>query len=142
MTDSDRAAFLAGDRPDDVYVFLADDAVSDPDALADYGERVEGGIALVMPGEQARGAFQSAVGVDPMAFAKEAMGTDGDVSEDLTDGVCPGDGAEHAVRFVFAFAEAKNEEAGGLYAQGDVIHAYVSCTCGESYSDKWVAGEG
>ncbi|MHB9287168.1 DUF5807 family protein [Halobacteriales archaeon Cl-PHB] len=138
---TDREAFLAGDRPEDVYVFLSGDAVSDPGALADFGEAVEGGIALVMPGDEARGAFQNAVGIDPMAFAKQAMGTEGEVNEDLTGGECPGEGGNHETRFVFAFAEEQNEEVGGLYGEGDVIHAYVSCSCGESYSDKWLAGE-
>lgn len=138
---SDREAFLAGDRPEDVYVFLSSDAVSDPGALADFGEEVEGGIALVMPGDEARSAFQTAVGIDPMAFAKQAMGTEGEVDADLAGGECPADVEEHDTRFVFAFAEEQNDEVGGLYAEGDVIHAYVSCSCGESYSDKWVAGE-
>lgn len=42
---------------------------------------------------------------------------------------------------MFAFAEEQNGEVGGLYAEGEVIHAYVACTCGQRYSDKWVADE-
>ena len=142
MTDADREAFLAGDRPEDVLVYLAEAAVSNPEALEAHGERVDDGIVLVLPGEKARSVFQSAAGIDPMAFAREAMDTDGEVAPDCTGGVCPaGDGEDHHARFVFAFAEEENEEAGGLYAEGDVIHAYVSCACGESYSQKWVAGE-
>jgi hypothetical protein len=30
---------------------------------------------------------------------------------------------------------------GDIYAEGDVIHGYVSCSCGTAYSDKWVVGE-
>ncbi|PSP85890.1 hypothetical protein BRC83_02015 [Halobacteriales archaeon QS_1_68_17] len=142
--DSDRAAFLAGDRVEDVLLYFAADAVSDADALAARGERVDGGVVLVIDGERGRSAFGRAVGVDPMAFARRGMDTEGEVAPDCTGGRCPAadeaDG-DHAVRFIFAFAEAKNEEAGGLYAEGDVIHAYAQCACGEAYSDKWLAGQ-
>jgi len=137
-----RAEFLAGERPSDVHIFLHESAVSDIEALSDHGERVEDGLVLVMDGEQARGVFQRATGIDPMGFAREAMDTDGDVDADCADGTCPeSNGEDHHPRFVFAFAEEQNEEVGGLYAEGPVIHAYVSCACGASYSDKWVAEE-
>ncbi|WP_436934227.1 DUF5807 family protein [Halovenus marina] len=136
---TDREAFLAGDRPDDVHIYLHEDAVSNVDALESHGERVEAGIVLVLDGDQARSIFQRATGIDPMAFAQDAMDTDGDVDDDCTGGTCPACGADDGARFVFAFAEAQNDDVGGLYAEGDVIHAYVSCECGESYSDKWVA---
>jgi len=135
-----RAEFLAGQRPTDVHIYLHESAVSNVDALADHGERLDDGIVLVMDGEQARSVFGRATGIDPMGFAREAMDTDGDVADDCTSGSCPqGDGDDHRPQFVFAFAEEQNEEAGGLYAEGPVIHAYVSCACGASYSDKWVA---
>jgi hypothetical protein len=87
--------------------------------------------------------------MDAMQFAKGAMGTEGDIAADLSGGVCPAsesaaesaEGEDHAVQFVFAFAEEQNEEVGGLYAEGDVIHAYAHCDCGESFSHKWVTGE-
>ena len=140
MTDSARAAFLAGDRPDDVAFFLHESAVSGIDALAEQGERTAEGVVLVVAGDAGRSAFQSATGIDPMAFAKDAMGTEGTVDRDLTGGTCPeGTGPDHEVRLLFAFAEARNEEAGGLYAEGDVIHAYASCACGTTYAEKWVA---
>jgi hypothetical protein len=142
MTDSDRAAFLAGERPEDVLIYLNDAAVSHPDALEAHGERTDDGIVLVLPGDQARGLFQQAAGIDPMNFAKQAMGTDGDVDADCLGGTCPdADGGEHDARFIFAFAEEQNEEVGDIYAEGDVIHAYASCSCGTAYADKWVAGE-
>jgi len=135
-----REAFLAGDRPADVHVFLHEEAVSDVEALADHGDRVANGVVLVLDGEQARGVFQRSTGIDPMELARQAMDTDGDVDPDCTGGTCPAaGGGKHRARFVFAFAEEQNEEAGGLYAEGPVIHAYVSCSCGESYSDRWVA---
>jgi hypothetical protein len=170
---SAREEFLAGDRLDDVLVYLAETAVSKPEALAEHAERVADGLVLVMPGDEARAVFQEAAGIDPMAFAREAGGTEGDVAADLTGATCPdapgdggvsgdgddsgiGDGGDgenpedgddaddpadaHDVRFVFAFAEAENQDAGGLYAEGDVVHAYVSCACGTAYSDRWVAG--
>jgi len=137
-----REEFLAGERPSDVHIYLDEDAVSEIDALTEHGERVEGGVVLVLDGERARGVFQRATGIDPMAFAREAMDTDGEVDRDGTGGRCPagGDG-DHSARFVFAFAEEQNEEVGGLYADGPVIHAYVSCACGESYSEKWTADD-
>ncbi|WP_158853476.1 DUF5807 family protein [Halorhabdus sp. CUG00001] len=142
---TDREAFLAGDRPDDVAVFLHEAAVSNPEALESYAESVEGGVVLVLPGEDGRSAFQSATDIDPMALAQEAMDTEGHIDDDLTGGTCPvaeddPDG-DHTVRFVFAFAEAQNEDVGGLYADGDVIHAYAACACGQRYSEKWVAGD-
>lgn len=139
---TDREAFLAGDRPTDVHIYLSEDALSNAEALADHGERVDGGVVLVMDGERARTVFQRATGIDPMAFAQQAMGTEGAVAPGCTDGTCPSDeDGNHAARFVFAFAEEQNEDVGDLYAEGDVIHAYVACTCGERYSDKWVAEE-
>jgi hypothetical protein len=147
MTASDREAFLDGDRPEDVAFFLHEAAVSGIDALAEQGERTDDGVVLVVPGDTGRNAFQSATGIDPMAFAQEAMGTDGEVAPDLTGGVCPESDSDdvnaegHEVRLVFAFAEEQNEEVGDIYAEGDVIHAYVTCACGAKYSDRWVAGE-
>ena len=137
--DPQREEFLAGQRPDDVHVYIAADAVSNLDALDAYGERVEDGIVLVMEGERARSVFQQATGIDPMQLAQQAMGTEGTVTRDCTGGTCPADDGSHEPRFIFAFAEEQNEDVGGLYAEGDVIHAYVACSCGEYYSDKWVA---
>jgi len=138
---SKRAEFLAGDRVEDVAFFLHEDAVGNLEALADYAEEVDDGVVLVLDGDQGRSAFQSATDLDPMALAKRAMGTAGDVDQDLTGGVCPnaaGDDGGHTAKFIFAFAEAQNEAVGGLYAEGDVMHAYAVCTCGEAYSEKWV----
>ncbi len=143
---SDHEAFVAGDRPEDVLIYLADEALGNPDALADVGEPVDGGVVLVVSGDQGRQALQSAAGVDPMAFAKEAMDTDGEVDPDCTGGTCPNaatsdDDIDHVVRFVFAFAEEQNPDAGDIYAEGDVIHAYARCACGQAYSKKWVADQ-
>lgn len=136
---TDREAFLSGERTSDVHIFLHEDSVSDIEALESYGERIDDGIALVMDGEQARDVFQKSTGIDPMALAQEAMKTDGDVSHQCADATCPdeGDGGEHTPKFIFAFAEEQNEEVGGIYAEGPVIHAYVACDCGVRYSDKW-----
>ncbi|MBV0903790.1 DUF5807 family protein [Haloarcula salina] len=139
---TNHAEFLAGERPDDVLFFLHEDAVSNPGALADYADAVEYGHVLVLPGDDGRSAFQSATGIDPMGLAQQAMGTEGHVHDDLTGADCPVAEEEpdidHTTRFVFAFAEEQNEDVGGLYAEGDVIHAYAVCACGERYSDKWV----
>jgi len=148
MSLSDREQFLAGERPDDVAFFLHETAVSGIDALAEQGERAEDGVVLVVDGESGRRAFQSATGVDPMAFAQEAMGTEGTVDRNLTGGTCPGAGGAdsgdaegHEARLIFAFAEAQNADVEGLYAEGDVVHAYAACECGQRYSEKWLAGE-
>lgn len=135
--------FLAGERPDDVLVYLADETLGDRDALSTVGERAADGVVIVAPGEDGRRALRGAVGLDPMVFAREAMEVDGAIDRGCTTGACPADGGgDHDVRFVFAFAEAENPDAGGLYAEGDVIHAYARCACGRAYSDRWVAGEG
>ena len=155
MTESKREAFLAGERLDDVAIYLADSVVDDPATLAEYGERLEDGVLLIVPGESGRNAFSKATGKDAMAFAKEAMGEEGEIDADLTGGNCPaceGDEGPHAsderaesesnqIRVVFAFAEERNEEVGGIYAEGDVIHAYAQCVCGAAFSQRWVAGE-
>lgn len=133
--------FLAGERLEDVALFLAEDQLDEAGKLADAGEEVEGGVVLVRPGEQGRKLFNAGTGQDAMQFAKEAMGEGGSVDRDLSGGECPaGEGEEHEVQYVFAFAEAENPEVGGMYADGDVIHAYAKCACGESYSEKWVVG--
>ncbi len=137
-----REEFLAGERPEDVALFLADSYVSD-DRLEKFGDRVDDGILIVVDGESGRSAFQAATGTGAMEFAKSAMSNEGHIDDELTDGECPaaGDGADHAVEFIFAFAEEQNEEVGGIYADGDVVHAYAQCTCGTAYSDRWNASE-
>jgi hypothetical protein len=139
MSDSDLDAFLAGDRLDHVALFLTDDYLDDEGALADYGTAVDGGVVLVVPGEKGRQLFSAGTGMDAMEFAKRAMGTEGDIDPDLTGGTCPDCGADAA--FVLAFAEAQNEEVGGIYAEGDVIHAYGACPDGDAFSDRWIVGE-
>ncbi|WP_435159336.1 DUF5807 family protein [Haladaptatus sp. DFWS20] len=138
MSETKRTEFLAGERPDDVALFLADSFVSG-DAIADYGESVSGGTLLIVSGETGRSVFQKATGMEAMNFAKRAMGTEGEIAADLSTGDCPE--GDHDVEFVFAFAEEQNEEVGGLYAEGDVIHAYAYCECGTAFSQKWVAGD-
>jgi hypothetical protein len=138
--------FLAGERPEDVALFLADDYLDEDGTIASHGESVEGGVVLVADGEQGRSIFSAGTGMDAMQFAKGAMGNEGDIAADLSGGVCPAgetdaEETDHTVQFVFAFAEEQNEEVGGLYAEGDVIHAYAHCECGESFSHKWVTGE-
>ncbi len=141
MTD-DRREFCAGDRPDDVAIFFAESFVSD-DRLAEFGQQIEGGTLLIVDGEAGRRAFQAATGTGAMEFAGAAMKREGTIDRPLTGGTCPdeGDGEDHAVEFLFAFAEAQNEDVGGLYAEGAVIHAYVQCACGTAYSDRWLAEE-
>ncbi|MFC7228954.1 DUF5807 family protein [Salinirubellus salinus] len=135
-------AFLAGERTDDVAFYLHEDGVGDVEALADVGVRTDHGVLLVLPGEEGRAAFQRATSLNPMNFAGMAMDTEGEVDRDLTDGTCPaGDGEDHYAKFVFAFAEEHHPEMEGLYAEGDVLHAYAACACGETYSEKWLAGE-
>jgi hypothetical protein len=144
MTDA-LASFLAGDRPDDVALFLADAFVDDPEALADRGVRVDGGVVLVVDGERGRRVFSSVTGADAMGFAREAGAVEGEIAPDLSGGTCPereSDGqSDHTAQFVFAFAEPRNDDVGGIYAEGDVIHAYARCDCGAGYSHRWVAGD-
>lgn len=139
---SDREAFLAGERPGDVAIFLADDHLRNAEALEDRGERVEGGYVLVLAGERGRRVFPTVAGEDPMAFARQATAREGTVDRDLTGGTCPdaghGEGADHALRFVLAFAQERTEGVGGPYEAGDVVHAYAQCACGTAYSDRWV----
>jgi len=141
-------AFLAGDRPDDILVYLHEEGIGSIDELLEIGTRVEDGVVLVLPGDEGKAAFESATGLDAMDFAGTAMERDGHVADDCTAGVCPdaGDGRstdrgsdDHYVEFVFAFAEEQNDAVGGLYAEGDVVHGYAACACGTTYSDKWVA---
>ena len=138
-----RSAFLAGERPEDVAIYLSDDAVDDPERLRSHGEAVDGGVVLVLDGERGRTVFQRATGVDPMSFASQARNRDGRVHADLTGGECPdaADGGDHAARIVFAFAEAQQNDADDRYGEGDVVHAYARCSCGVAYSDWWHAGD-
>ena len=138
-----RDEFLAGDRPDEVVLYLADET-TDGSGLADHGLETEAGVLLVLPGDQGRQAFSAGTGVDAMTFAGQAMGTEGEVAATLDGGVCPDDdedGADHTLRFLLAFAEEQNEEVGGRYAEGAVVHAYAQCSCGTAYSDRWTVGE-
>ena len=149
MTDtSAREAFLAGERTDDVAFYLAESVVDDLGPLERFGERVDGGICIVVDGERGRNAFRAATGTDAMAFAREAMTLEGIVEGDLTGGTCPEEAGseahgdtDHETRYLLAFAEARNDAVGGIYAEGDVIHAYAKCACGTTYSDRWVVEE-
>jgi hypothetical protein len=137
--------FLRGERPEDILIYLHEEGVGSIDDLLDIGTRVEDGVVLVLPGDDGKAAFESATGLDAMDFAGMAMQTDGEIAEDCTSGSCPDAGDEvdedHYIKFVFAFAEEQNEAVGGIYAEGDVIHAYAACACGTTYSDKWVVEE-
>ncbi len=130
------AEFRAAERPDDVALYLADSFVEDP-KLEEFGERVDGGVLMVVDGESGRSAFEAATGTGAMEFARTAMATESEIDDDLTGGTCP-DCEDGSPEFVFAFAEERNEEVGGIYAEGDVIHAYAQCDCGTAYSDRWV----
>ncbi|MFW5965855.1 MAG: DUF5807 family protein [Halodesulfurarchaeum sp.] len=137
-------SFLAGEKPQHVAAYFSARSLSDAETLAEqpYAEAVGDGVRIVVPAEAGRAAFESASGIDPMDFAGEAMGTDGTIVADLTGGTCPDAdaGGDHEVEIVFAFAEEQNESVDGIYAEGDVIHAYAKCSCGLLFSDKWVAG--
>ncbi|WP_435061977.1 DUF5807 family protein [Halobaculum sp. EA56] len=143
--DGKLAEFLAGERLDDVAIFLTHEFLDEQGRIANMGEAVEDGVVLVVPGDDGRKAFASGTGMDPMQFAKEAMARDGVIYPDLGGGECPDaaekPGDEHRAEFVFAFGEERNAEVGGLYAEGDVMHAYAHCSCGTDYSHKWVMGE-
>ncbi|MFB6138421.1 MAG: DUF5807 family protein [Halobacteriaceae archaeon] len=146
MSRTAREAFLAGDRPDDVALYFHEDYM-DADALASTGERVGDGVVLVVPGEEGRALFERATGLDAMAYAREAGGTEGHVDRDLAGGTCPdagdhpedGSAGGHDLQFLLAFAQEETPDAGGRYAEGDVIHAYATCTCGTSFAERWVA---
>ncbi|MWV63722.1 hypothetical protein GRS48_02625 [Halorubrum sp. JWXQ-INN 858] len=169
--------FLAGDRLEDVVLFISDAFLDDDSRLRNVGEETDRGVRLILDGETGRSAFQAGTGMGAMEFAQTATRTEGRIARSLDDGECPfvdaedateeaEEGAEvdaedaesdpgdaesdaegdafagdHEVRFVFAFAEGQNEEVGGIYAEGDVVHAYAHCACGESYSHKWVVGD-
>jgi hypothetical protein len=127
--------FLAGERLDDVALFLTHTFLDDEGKVANYGEDVDGGVVLVVDGEKGREMFAAGTGMDAMAFAREAMDTEGRIDRNLAGGDAP-DGGD--VQFVFAFAEAQNEAVGGPYAEGDVIHAYAYSSEGTAFSDRWV----
>ncbi|CAI48776.1 uncharacterized protein NP_1370A [Natronomonas pharaonis DSM 2160] len=133
-------AFLRGERPDDILVYLHEEGVGSMESLLDIGVRVDDGVVLVLPGDEGRAAFQQATGLDAMDFAGMAMQTDGAIDDDCTGGTCPDADTDddHYVKFVFAFVEEQNEGVGGIYADGDVAHGYAACACGTTYSEKWV----
>ena len=142
--------FLAGDRPDDVAIFLAERTLDESDRLRELGEPVEGGVVIVVDGDSGREAFAAATGVGAMEFAGAAMDREGTVAGRLNAGECPdaADAAEdedgedaHGIEFALAFAEERNQAVGGRYAEGDVIHAYARCACGTAYSDRWHVGD-
>lgn len=136
---SDLETFLAGRAPDHVAIVLSERTLSNPDALDGYAEPMEGARAIVVEGPRGRSVFKRATGQDPMAFARVASDRVGGVDRDLGGTDCPdADGGGHEARVVFAFAEAQNEAAGGRYAEGPVVHAYVECECGTRYADEWL----
>lgn len=135
-------AFLRGERPDDVLVYLHEEGIGSIDDLLEIGARVDDGIVLVLPGEDGRTAFQQATGMSAMNFAGMAMKTEGEIDADCTGGTCPNAASkpekDHYAKFVFAFVKGQNEEVGGMYAEGDVVHGYAACACGLTYSEKRV----
>jgi len=140
---SNHEEFCAGERPEDVALYLDDDVVSGE--LSDHGVELEDGVLLIVDGERGRRVVRMATEMDAMDFAAEAMDRDGEIADDLTGGVCPNQaecsGDDHDAQFIFAFAEAQNEEVGGRYADGPVLHAYARCACGCSYSERWSVGQ-
>lgn len=140
---SKRDEFLAGERHDDVALFLTHEYLDSQGKLPNLGEEVENGYVLVVDGDDGRSAFAAGTGMDPMEFSRTAMEEKGHVDRDLGGGECPDRDAEenHQAEFIFAFSEERNEEVGGLYARGEVVHAYAHCACGANYSDRWVVGE-
>ncbi|KAB1193012.1 hypothetical protein GJR96_05975 [Haloferax sp. MBLA0076] len=137
------AEYLAGERLDDVALFLTHEYLDSEGKLPNMGEEVENGYILVVPGDDGRRAFAAGTGMDAMEFAQTAMGNDGDIDHDLSSGTCPDAAPDenHEPKFIFSFAEAQNEEVGGIYEDGDVVHAYAKCTCGATYSDRWVVDD-
>ena len=133
-------AFLRGDRPDDVLMYLHEEGVGSIEELATIGVTVDDGVVLVLPGEKGRNAFEQATGLDAMDFAGMAMNTEGEIDDDCTGGRCPDedDADAHYPKFIFAFVESQNESVGGIYAEGDVRHAYAACACGTTYAEKSV----
>jgi hypothetical protein len=142
MSDA-REAFLSGDRPDDVALFLADGFIDDLAPLEEYGDRVEDGMVLVMDGETGRGVFETATSMEAMDFAGQAMGTEGEIAPDLTGGTCPDEESEedHGTQFVFSFVEEQNTGVDGLVGEDDTVFAYAYCTCGTAYSHRWHVGD-
>lgn len=140
-----REAFLAGERPNDIAIYLADDHLRNPDALAERAERIGGGYLLVLPGERARRVFARVAGEAPMEFAQSAAEREGSVDRDLSGGTCPdsgdADAGSHTVRFLLAFAQEQTTDVGGPYEEGDVVHAYAQCACGTAYSDRWLVAD-
>lgn len=145
MTGDRVAAFLAGDRPDDVALYLGGDRISNVDALLERPAAAAAGdgVLLVVDGDTGRSVFRQFTGEDAMDFTGAAMQREGHVDADLAGGECPDSDTDqpHEPAFVFAFAEAQNEDVGGMYERGDVVHAYAQCSCGTAYSDKWVVDE-
>lgn len=145
MTADSVEAFRAGERPDDVALYLAGETVSDLEELLaqPYATAADDGVLLVTDGHRGRAVFEQFTGEEAMTFTGAAMQRDGTVARSLAGGQCPDDEgeADHDPVFVFSFVEEQNEEVGGLYADGDVVHAYAQCSCGTAYSDKWVADE-
>lgn len=137
--------FLAGERLDDVVLYLAKDSLDEGGTITEHGEVVDDGVALVVPGEEGRRLFTAGTGMDPMEFARSAGDTAGTVDPDLTGGTCPAagddDATDHQLNILLAFAEGRNDDIGGQYAEGDVVHAYAACECGQHYSQRWVVGE-
>ncbi|MFB6096310.1 MAG: DUF5807 family protein [Haloferacaceae archaeon] len=138
--------FLAGERLEDVALFLSEAFLDADSRLRKIGEEVDDGVVVVVDGEKGRQAFAAGTSMGAMEFAQTAMDTEGEIDRDLGGGECPtanpaDDPENHRTEFVFAFAEAQNEEVGGLYAEGDVLHAYAHCECGTAYSDRWLLGE-
>ena len=50
-------AFLAGDRPDDILIYLHETALGSVEDLLEVGIRVEDGVVLVLPGDNGQAAF-------------------------------------------------------------------------------------
>ncbi len=83
--------FLAGERHEDVAIYLTEDVVSNVESLADRDDAVahDDAVVLVLDGERGRSVFQKTTGMAAMEFAQEAMGADGHVDRDLAGGECP-----------------------------------------------------
>lgn len=133
--------FIAGEKPKHILLYHGIGAGKLPDQAAKLAHDIEDGHVMVLPAAMAQEIADKVLIPDLSTFSERSRERGGAIESFLTAGTCPeamDNGKGHTLEQIFAFVQPKDELLGGIYAKGDVMHAYALCSCQTYYSDRWV----
>ncbi|WP_254280489.1 DUF5807 family protein [Haloarcula marina] len=134
--------FIAGNRPGHIMLFQHENATSLPDDASKVAKNAAEGKMIIQPAVMARDLIDKVLVPNISQFTELSQKRQGNIEPYLTSGDCPEANSnhdeDHIIEQLFAFVQPKHNSLGGIYADGDVMHAYARCSCQVHYSDRWV----